>query len=95
MERLILRDKLAIERTRLANERTFLAYFRTGIFFGATGISILKIELFSEVPYLGWALIGMAPFIILIGLLRLRHTRKRIESFYVKGVDKLSAKTEE
>lgn len=89
MQQLILRDKLAIERTRLANERTFLAYFRTGIFFGATGLSILHIEFFSEVAYLGWSLIGLAPIIVLIGLIRLRDTRKRISNFYVKGVDQL------
>ena len=34
---LILRDRLAIDRTKLANERTFLAYFRTSIIFLGTG----------------------------------------------------------
>jgi putative membrane protein len=86
MEELILRDKLAIERTKLANERTFLAYFRSGIFFLGTGLSILHIEFFEEIDYLGWSLIGMAPIIIGIGLYRLRYTRKTIQKFYLDGL---------
>ena len=85
MKELILRDKLAIERTKLANERTFLAYFRSGIFFLGTGLSILHIEFFEEIAYLGWLLIGMAPIIIGIGLYRLYYTRKTIQKFYLDG----------
>jgi inner membrane protein YidH len=89
MERLIIRDKLAIERTKLANERTFLAYFRTGIFFLGTGLSILHIEFFQDVDYVGWTLIGISPILIGIGLYRLRYTRKTIQKIYLDGVDKI------
>ncbi len=88
MDKLILRDKLAIERTKLANERTFLAYFRTGIFFLGTGLSIIHIEFFQDIDYLGWSLIGIAPFIIGIGLYRLRYTRKTIQNLYLDGLHK-------
>jgi putative membrane protein len=87
MERLIIRDKLAIERTKLANERTFLAYFRTGIFFLGSGFSILKIDFFEEVNYLGWALIILSPILIGIGIYRLRYTRNTIQKLYLNGVD--------
>ena len=82
MEKLIIRDKLAIERTKLANERTFLAYFRTAIFFLGSGLSILHIEFFDPVNFLGWLLIGMSPLLLGIGLYRLRYTRKVIRKIY-------------
>jgi putative membrane protein len=87
MGELILRDKLAIERTKLANERTFLAYFRTGIFFLGSGLSILHIEFFDPVNYLGWTLIGMAPIIAGIGIYRLRYTKNTIRKLYLDGVE--------
>jgi len=86
-EKLILRDRLAIERTKLANERTFLAYFRTGIIFLGTGISIVSIEFFERVDYLGWTLVVVAPAIIAIGLYRLHYTRKTIQSFFLDGLN--------
>ena len=85
MDKLILRDKLAIERTKLANERTFLAYFRTGIFFLGTGLSILHIEFFEDINYLGWSLIGISPIIIGIGLYRLYYTKKTIQKYALDG----------
>jgi inner membrane protein YidH len=87
MERLILRDKLAIERTKLANERTFLAYFRTGVVFLGAGLSILHIEFFEDINYLGWLLIGLAPIVIGIGIYRVYHTRKTIQKYYLNGLD--------
>ena len=77
-EELILRDKLAIDRTHLANERTFLAYFRTSIFFVGTGISIVQIQFFENVIHLGWGLISLGPIILLIGIFRLIRVKKRI-----------------
>jgi putative membrane protein len=75
---LILRDQLAIDRTRLANERTFLAYFRTSIFFVGTGISVIQIHFFQEVSYLGWGLLGLAPIILITGIIRLFKVKRTI-----------------
>ena len=80
MDKLILRDRLAIERTKLANERTFLSYFRTGIFFLGTGLSIIHIGFFDEITYLGWLFIIISPVIIGICVYRLRYTRKTIQN---------------
>ena len=77
-EELILRDRLAIDRTRLANERTFLAYFRTSIFFVGTGISIVQIQFFENVIHLGWGLISLGPIVLVIGIYRLIHVKRRI-----------------
>ncbi len=87
MERLIIRDKLAIERTKLANERTFLAYFRTGIFFLGSGLSVLHIEFFDPVNYLGWALIGLSPILLGVGFYRLKYTRSVIRKIYLDDLD--------
>ncbi len=37
---LILREKLAIQRTIMANQTTFLAFVRTGLYFFVAGLSI-------------------------------------------------------
>jgi putative membrane protein len=44
---LILRERLALQRTNLANQTTFLAYLRTSLYFFIAGISadsILEID---------------------------------------------------
>lgn len=80
--KLITRDWLAIERTRLANERTFLAYFRTFIVFLGGGISLLEMDVFAEIRYLGFVLLIFAPVILLVGALRLIKVRKTIRKYY-------------
>jgi putative membrane protein len=37
---LILREKLAIERTVMANQRTFLSFLRTSLYFSIAGLTI-------------------------------------------------------
>ncbi|UQD56613.1 DUF202 domain-containing protein [Flavobacterium sp. K5-23] len=44
---LILRERLALQRTTLANQTTFLAFLRTAMYFSVAGLStrnVLKIE---------------------------------------------------
>ena len=77
-DELILRDRLAVERTKLANERTFLAYFRSSIFFLATGLSIIHINFFQEVNYLGWLFVAISPVVFGVGFVRLITVRKSI-----------------
>jgi putative membrane protein len=80
--KLITRDWLAIERTRLANERTFLAYFRTFMVFLGGGISLLEMEVFAEIRYLGFVLLALAPVILLVGAIRLVKVRNTIRKYY-------------
>ncbi len=82
---LILRDTLAIERTKLANERTFLAYFRSSIFFLGTGVSIIHINFFEEVNYLGWFFVAASPLVFGIGLYRLITVRRSIANMVEKA----------
>jgi len=53
---LILRERLALQRTILANQTTFLAFLRTAMYFAVAGLSVrnlLKIEnsIFIEVSF--------------------------------------------
>lgn len=82
---LLTRDWLAIERTKLANERTFLAYFRTFLVLLGTGITILKLELLSELKYFGVALICTSVILLIIGLIRLFKVKKTIRNLYNKN----------
>jgi putative membrane protein len=79
---LITRDWLAIERTKLANERTFLAYFRTFLVFLGTGVTILKLDLFSDLKTFGIILIVTSAVVLGIGLLRLKQVRTAIRNYY-------------
>ena len=79
---LITRDWLAIERTKLANERTFLAYFRTFLVFLGTGVTILKLDLFSDLKTFGIILIATSAVVLGIGILRLNQVRTVIRDYY-------------
>ncbi len=79
---LIARDWLAIERTKLANERTFLAYFRTFIVILGSGLTILKLELFSDIKSFGFVLIIISPILLIIGIVRLFAVKRTIRNHY-------------
>lgn len=81
---LITRDWLAIERTKLANERTFLAYFRTFLVILGTGVTILKIDVLSELKSYGVLLIILASIVMIIGVYRFVSVSKSIKKHYVK-----------
>jgi putative membrane protein len=79
---MITRDWLAIERTKLANERTFLAYFRTFLVFLGTGVTILKLDLFSDLKTFGITLIVTSGIVLGLGVIRLLQVRKAIRNYY-------------
>ena len=79
---LITRDWLAVERTKLANKRTFLAYFRTFLVFLGTGVTILKLDLFTDLKTFGITLIINSAFVLGIGFWRLKQVRTLIQSYY-------------
>lgn len=79
---LILRDKLAIDRTILANERTLLSYFRSFVVILSSGAAIVKIEMLEELASLGIFLVSIAPLMLFIGIMRYFHVRKKIIHSY-------------
>lgn len=79
---MITRDWLAVERTKLANERTFLAYFRTFLVFLGTGVTILKLDLFSDLKTFGIILVVTSGIVIGIGMIRLVQVKRAIRNYY-------------
>jgi putative membrane protein len=74
---LILRDKLAIDRTRLANERTLLAYLRSGAALMIAGISIMH---FSTEDWFGAVGIVCIPVGIITGIVGIGRYRRMKKS---------------
>ena len=75
-------DFLAMERTKLANERTFLAYFRTFIVFLSSGVAIVKLDILSDISFVGYLLIILSPIMFAIGLVRYLLTKSRLKKYY-------------
>jgi putative membrane protein len=79
-DELILRDRLALDRTRLANERTLLAYVRTAFMLLVAGATALK--LFVDTPAVvitAWLFIALGTSVGLFGAWRFVVMRRRIE----------------
>lgn len=75
---LILREKLAIERTEMANDRTLLSFIRTGLYFAIAGISInellqLTYGLFLEIFF--WV---VAVLVVLAGVFKYIRQKRKI-----------------
>jgi putative membrane protein len=93
---LILREKLAIERTEMANDRTFLSFIRTGLYFSIAGITInevlkLRYGLLLEVVF-----IVLAALIIITGIVKyttqkrkIRESKKHIGNYKLEWEDDL------
>jgi putative membrane protein len=75
---LILRDFLAADRTVLANERTFLAYIRTALSLLVTGVSFVTFSDMKLVVFAGFILIPVSIVILLTGVIRFCHIRKKL-----------------
>ncbi len=75
---LILRDRLAADRTVLANERTFLAYARTALALVISGITLVKFFGPGITDTLGWALIPLGALTLAVGTRAYYRMRARI-----------------
>lgn len=77
---LILRDRLALDRTILANDRTLLSFIRTGLALFIAGISLLHLPYLSPESNLdsrfynvvGWLCVGMSVLVVILGGMRYR-----------------------
>ncbi|WP_395046457.1 DUF202 domain-containing protein [Flavobacterium sp.] len=78
---LILREKLALQRTVLANQSTFLAFLRTAMYFLIAGLSlknVLKIENSIAIEIVLFAVSGI---IFLIGIVNyFKHKKSILEN---------------
>lgn len=74
---LILREKLAIQRTHLANQSTFLAFLRTALYLLVAGLStenLLKLPFNSPFMYLFY---GLSLLTLLTGIINYFSNRKK------------------
>ena len=89
---LILREKLAWERTSMANDRTLLAFIRTSLYFTIAGLTINELV---EVPYgdtseiIFWI---MAVVLLAAGIInyirqkkKLKESRKQIGNYIAEA----------
>ena len=77
---LILRERLAIERTAMGNDRTILAFIRTALYFSIAGMSVnslLKVSYGIEIEILFWV-IGV--IILVIGIIKYRKQKKSLRN---------------
>ncbi len=77
-EDLVLREKLAAERTHLANERTLLAYARTGLAFLVAGVSGAHLLDQGVWRVVAWSFTILGPAISLFGLWRFVRFRREL-----------------
>jgi putative membrane protein len=84
-DKLILRDRLAIDRTVLANERTLLAYIRTCLGFFATGAVLINFTERAALVFLGYISIVVPVFISIFGVYRFMKIRRKIKKIYTNG----------
>ena len=76
-EKLILRDRLAIDRTLLANERTLLSYLRAGVTLLIAGVSMMH---FSTQPWCFYVGVACVPFGIISLIVGIQRFRKQHDS---------------
>lgn len=75
---LILRDRLALDRTELANERTLLAYARTALALLAGGVTLLHFVDAAWAVALGSVSLPLAAVVGAYGTARFLRVRRRL-----------------
>lgn len=77
---LILRERLAIERTAMANDTTLLAFIRTALYFSIAGMSVnrllnVRYRLLMEILFL-----SIAFCILIIGIIKYRKQKASLKN---------------
>ena len=77
---LILRERLALERTTMANDTTLLAFIRTSLYFSVAGLSLnrlldVRYGLVIEILFFATAL-----FILAFGIIKYRKQKKSLKN---------------
>lgn len=75
---LILREKLALQRTILANQSTFLAFLRTAMYFLVAGISINNLTDMKYGSTIEAVFIAVSILLLVFGLVNFRNQKLKI-----------------
>lgn len=76
---LILREKLAIDRTDMANDRTLLSFVRTSLYFAIAGMtvnSLLKVSYGWWVEIVSWIL---SVLVLCTGIIKFYQQKKKLK----------------
>lgn len=73
---LILRERLALQRTTLANQTTILAFIRTAMYFFAAGLSTRNLLAIENSLIIEVAFYTIAYVILILGLLNFFSTER-------------------
>lgn len=93
---LILREKLALQRTYMANDTTLLAFIRTSLYFLVAGLTINSLIPVKHGFIVKWSLWIFAALVLTVGILKyLRNKSKIRESEKHIGDYKLEYEAEE
>lgn len=84
-EELILRDRLAADRTALANERTLLSYIRTALALVITGVTMLHFLTTTLALVTGWVFAAGGAVLFLVGVTRYFQVRRMIHRLRSNG----------
>jgi putative membrane protein len=78
---LILRERLAIQRTILANQSTFLSFLRTSMYFLIAGLSLKNVLKIENSITIEIVLFSFSGIILLIGILNyFKHKKSILEN---------------
>lgn len=76
---LILRERLALQRTILANQSTFLAFLRTSMYFLVAGVSLNNLKLIQNGQLVENIFIVIAFVLLIIGIINFVIQNKKIK----------------
>ena len=76
---LILREKLALQRTILANQSTFISFIRTSMYFLVAGISVNNLTTIPNKEAVELLFIGVAVGVFGTGLINFLSNSKKIK----------------
>ncbi|MGZ5246485.1 MAG: DUF202 domain-containing protein [Flavitalea sp.] len=76
---LILRERLALERTEMANDRTLLSFVRTSLYFLIAGLTIDSLIEVVYGTFTRWSLWGFSILCIVTGVIRYIRQKKRLK----------------
>ena len=75
---LILRERLAIQRTILANQSTFLSFLRTSMYFLVAGISVDELLSTPSAYIIEYAFLMISGLVLIVGVVNYFVQKKRI-----------------
>ncbi|SFC48770.1 putative membrane protein [Parapedobacter composti] len=75
---LILRERLALQRTILANQSTFLAFLRTSMYFAVAGVSVNQLLEIRDAYIYEYAFFTTSAIVLVVGTVNFFVHKKKI-----------------